>query len=199
MHGSSLLATAAVPTIEIVRDIREKHLDAATPCSEFTVRQLINHLLFWGPSLEGAARRESVRRPADNEREVDLTDGDWAVKLETNIDRLVTAWGAASAWEGSASMGAQEMPASFVGGMVVTELVVHGWDLGRATSQAPIWDDDILDFVLREVVNTAELGRQGGVYGPEVAVPAGSSTLDHLLGLTGRDPRWTPFRRSAQP
>jgi hypothetical protein len=35
-----------------------------------------------------------------------------------------------------------------------------------------------------------EQGRATGMYGPEVAVPAGAPTLDRILGLTGRDPAW---------
>lgn len=35
-----------------------------------------------------------------------------------------------------------------------------------------------------------EQGREMGLYGPEVAVPANASTLDRVLGLTGRDPAW---------
>jgi uncharacterized protein (TIGR03086 family) len=83
-----------------------------------------------------------------------------------------------------------EMPASLVGGMVVGEMVIHGWDLGRGTGHDPGWDDDLLIYLYEEVAKNAEYGRQIGVYGPEVPVPAGSSPLDRVLGLTGRDPAW---------
>jgi len=70
--------------------------------------------------------------------------------------------------------------------------LVHGWDLGRASGQRPEWDDDVLEFALDEVAKTADQGRAMGVYGAEVVVPDGASTLDRVLGLTGRDPRWKP-------
>jgi uncharacterized protein (TIGR03086 family) len=88
--------------------------------------------------------------------------------------------------------GPMELPASLVGGMVVGELVVHGWDLARATGKHPEWADDLLGYLHEEIAKSAEQGREMGVYGPEVAVPASSSTLDHVLGLTGRNPAWTP-------
>jgi uncharacterized protein (TIGR03086 family) len=77
-----------------------------------------------------------------------------------------------------------------IGGMVVCEMVAHGWDLARATGQKPRWDDDLLGYVHEEVTRTAGQGRQMGAYGPEVPVPAPSSTLDRTLGLIGRDPDW---------
>ncbi len=36
-----------------------------------------------------------------------------------------------------------------------------------------------------------EQGREMGLYGPQVAVPADAPALDHILGLTGRDPAWS--------
>ena len=58
-----------------------------------------------------------------------------------------------------------------MGGMVCTELVIHGWDLARAANQAPTWADSVLAFVHAELAATAAQGRQMGVYGPEVAMP----------------------------
>ncbi len=84
-----------------------------------------------------------------------------------------------------------ELPASLIGGMVVGELVVHGWDLARATGQHFDLDDDVAAYTHDETAKNAQQGRDIGVYGPEVAVPATAPTLHRLLGLTGRDPGWT--------
>ncbi|MQA88100.1 MAG: TIGR03086 family protein [Streptosporangiales bacterium] len=192
MSDAQFMARAAALMVEIVRNVKPDQLTARTPCTEYDVRELVNHLLFWGPSLEGAARKESVPPPAEAEAGVDLTEGDWAAALEAHIDRTVAAWSESDAWEGITHMGPMELPASLVGGMVVGELVVHGWDLARATGQHPAWDDDLLEYLYEEVAKSAEQGRQIGVYGPEVAVPPSSSPLDRVLGLTGRNPAWTP-------
>lgn len=145
MKRETVIERAAGPTIEVVRTITADQLDAATPCEGYSVRQLVNHLLFWAPSLAGAGSKEAVPPPT---------------------------------------------PAAMIGGMVCGELVVHGWDLARATDQKPGWDEEVLELLHRELLATAEHGRQLGVYGPEVAVPASASTLDRVLGLTGRDPAW---------
>jgi uncharacterized protein (TIGR03086 family) len=164
------------------------------------VRKLLNHLLFWGPSLVGAARKESVPPAAGSERDVDLTGGDWAGRLEAQLDGVAAAWSESGAWEGTTWMGGPaELPASMIGGMVLGELVVHGWDLARATGQHPRWDEGVLEFVHQEVLKIAEQGRGMGVYEDPVPVPDTASTLDRILGVTGRDPDWTPVTPSPSP
>lgn len=185
------MVRAAGPVVEIVRDIRPDQLAAPTPCADYDVRKLVHHLLFWGPSLEGAARKEIVPPPAPAEADLDLTDDDWASALDAHIDRTVAAWGDAGAWQGVTHMGGPtELPAALVGAMVMDEFVVHGWDLARATGQHAEWDDELLGYLYEETAKTAELGRQMGIFGPEVAVPESSAALDRLLALTGRDPGW---------
>jgi uncharacterized protein (TIGR03086 family) len=189
---SQYMALAAAPMTEIIRNIQEDHLGAPTPCAEYDVRRLVNHLLFWGPSLEGAARKELVPPPAAAESDLDLTGGDWAAAVNAHIDRTVNAWNDPGAWEGTTHMGGPtELPASMVGNMVLCEVVVHGWDLARATGQRPTWDDDLLGYLHGKIAEFAEQGRQMGVFGSEV-VPPTSSALDRTLALTGRDPAWTP-------
>jgi uncharacterized protein (TIGR03086 family) len=186
MAPGSLIDSTAATTIGVLRGVAD--LDAPTPCAEFDVRALVEHLLTWGPSLAGAGRRETVP-PLEDVRVGD----DWAARLEERVADIADAWGDDAAWEGTTHMGSPtEMPADVVGGMVLVELLVHGWYLGRASGQRPEWDDDVLEFALDEVAKTADQGRAMGVYGAEVVVPDGASTLDRLLGLTGRDPRWKP-------
>ncbi|GAA3778744.1 TIGR03086 family metal-binding protein [Plantactinospora mayteni] len=192
MPDAQLVARAGAPLIEIIRDIKPDQLDNPTPCAEYDVRKLVNHLLFWGPSLEGAGRKETVPPPAGSETELDLTGGDWAAELTARVERVAGTWAEPAAWAGTTHMGGPtELPAALVGGMIVTELVVHGWDLAKATGQHPSWPDDLLGYVHDEVVKSAEQGRQMGVYGPEVPVPATAPTLDRILGVVGRDPGWS--------
>lgn len=191
MTDVRLVAPAAATLIEIVTGIKPDQLDDPTPCAGYDVRRLVNHLLFWGPSLEGAARKETVPPPAATESELDLTGDDWSTALPALLDRIASAWGRPAAWQGATHMGGPtELPAALVGGMVVTELVVHGWDLARATGQDRSWDDDLLHHVHTAVGGFAEQGRQLGVFGPEVPVSHTAPILDRVLGLTGRDPNW---------
>jgi uncharacterized protein (TIGR03086 family) len=188
MSGDQLFKLAAEPAIDVVKAIEPGQLGAQTPCAEFDVRKLLNHLLFWGPSLEGAARKESVPPPAAAESDVDLP-ADWQPELIAHLEKLSASWSDPAAWEGNTHMGGPtEMPASLVGGMVIGEIVVHAWDLAVATGQNPEWDEDVLRFIHKEVEAGAQQGRDMGVYGPEVPVPADAPALHRILGLTGRFP-----------
>lgn len=192
-----LLAPTVDPTRNVIRHIRDEQLGARTPCVDYDVKALLNHLLYWGPSLVGAAYKKSVAPPAASEQDVDLASGDWAEGVEAHLDELVTAWSDPDAWEGVTQMGGpMKLPASMIGGMVLGEMVVHGWDLARATGQSPTWPDDVLEPVLAGIRTSAEQGRQMGVYGPEVPVSPDAPPLDRLLGLTGRNPAWSPQERT---
>jgi uncharacterized protein (TIGR03086 family) len=191
MQGHALMVQAATPTIAIVREIDADQLTAPTPCSEYDIHKLINHLLFWGPSLESAARKEPFPPPAPSDRDVDLVDDGWADTYERQARRIATAWSRPDAWEGLTKLGSpMDLPAPMIGGMVLGEFVVHGWDLARASGQEAKWDDDVLAFAYQEVEKTAEQGREMGVYGERVPVADTAPMLNRILGLTGRDPSW---------
>jgi uncharacterized protein (TIGR03086 family) len=83
------------------------------------------------------------------------------------------------------------MPAELIGGMVVGELVVHGWDLAKAVGVVPLWPDDVLAFLHGAAAGMAQQARDMGIFGPEVPVPADAPVLDRIVAITGRDPGWT--------
>jgi uncharacterized protein (TIGR03086 family) len=99
-----------------------------------------------------------VAPPAESDQ--DLTDSDWAKQLEAEIDHIVASWSDPAAWDGMTCVGnPTEMPAAMIGGMVLGELVVHGWDLAHATGQHPRWSDDVLQFTYDRLTATARAGR----------------------------------------
>ncbi|MBB4904541.1 TIGR03086 family metal-binding protein [Actinophytocola algeriensis] len=182
----SHMSTAADALADVVRAIEPGQLTNPTPCAEFDVRELVHHLLYWGPSLEAAGRKENAS-PSD----VDSTD--WRGDLLAQLTRTVQAWAPTSAWEGTTSMG----PAQVVGEMIVGELVVHAWDLARATGQRLDLPDDLLAYTYDGIAAGAGQGREMGLYGPEVPVRADAPLLDRVLGMTGRDPAWASAALSA--
>jgi uncharacterized protein (TIGR03086 family) len=187
MDGHLLIGIATPVTLKIVDGLDA--LDAPTPCAGWDVRALVNHLLHWGPALVAAAGKEACA-PGP---QIDRTGGDWRARLRAQLGTTAAAWGDPAAWEGSTRMGGpMEMPADLVGGMVLGELVLHGWDLARACGVDPQWDDTVALRVYEEIARSADLGRQMGVYATEVPVPPDAPPLTRALGLSGRNPSWTP-------
>ncbi|GAA3437080.1 TIGR03086 family metal-binding protein [Kutzneria kofuensis] len=186
-----LIERATAPLLDLIPEL-EPHLEARTPCTDYTVRQLINHLLFWAPSLTGGATKEAIAPPAAAESDLDLTTGDCLAALTASITTTVKAWSDPAAWEGTTYMGGpMELPAELVGAMVAGEFVVHGWDLARAAGRDLPVDPDIAEYLEAELAKTAEQARQMGIFGPEVAVAKSAPAMHRVLGLTGRDPGWT--------
>lgn len=183
------MPVAAGTFTEILAGIPDDALGAPTPCEGYDVAGLLGHLVHRGPQLVGAAAKREV--PAGEDAPADPAT--WRATLVPLVDELAVAWSRPEAWEGTTRIaGPMEMPAPTVGGIVVAEMVVHGWDLARATGQEPSWPDALLDATLQDMSAMAPMGRQMGAFGPEVTVPDDAPVLDRLLGVVGRDPAWTP-------
>jgi uncharacterized protein (TIGR03086 family) len=187
----SHLSNAADAMAAVARSITDDQLANKTPCTEYDVRALVNHLLFWGPSLAGAGRKEYIPQPAAAESDVALAAGDWRGRLLALLDDITSSWAPPRAWEGETRMGTPHaLPALVMGDMIVGELAVHGWDLTVATGQRLALPADLLAHLHDTMSAGVAQGREMGLYGPEVAVPADAPALDRILGLTGRDPAW---------
>src|SRR5437588_470108 len=75
------------------------------------------------------------------------------------------------------------------------DLVEHGWDVARATGHAYDCDTPSLEAVHAFVSQFSEPGQEAaraGLFGPVVEVPDDAPLLDRVIGLTGRDPAWSP-------
>jgi uncharacterized protein (TIGR03086 family) len=83
------------------------------------------------------------------------------------------------------------MPAAMVGLVALDELVVHGWDIAVATRQPHRPPEHEIEAAMA-LVTSFDAPRGGTLLGPIVPVPPDASSLDRLLGLTGRDPSWQP-------
>jgi uncharacterized protein (TIGR03086 family) len=185
-----LIGTAAAPHAALVRAAAHASLDVPTPCGSWDLHALLAHLLHWTPVLADAGRGAPVTPPDES---ADPVVGDWADLLNGARDRLAETWSNPVSWEGTVSLGGPEpLPAAMIGGMVLGEIVLHGWDLGRALDLEPDWPEDVLAAALGAVEGMAPQGREMGVFGPEVPVGDDASTLDRIVAVSGRDPSWSP-------
>ncbi|MEU2612229.1 TIGR03086 family metal-binding protein [Micromonospora sp. NPDC007271] len=184
---SELLAVVAPRTVTVVQGISDDQLDLPTPCPEYTVRGLLNHVYDVVVNFQALARRQEVDWSAKTDH---LTDG-WRDGFAAETVRLIEAWSDPAALEGvSPGMG---LPQETVGEMALIDLTVHGWDLARATGQPEAEvDPAVLAAGHGFMDRMGETGRRMGAFGEPVPTAVDATGLDRLLGRTGRDPAWLP-------
>lgn len=187
---SQLVLAAGDSFCSIVGAASTAPLTARTPCQEWDLGALVRHLLFYAPVLAASGLRSEITPGAETEQDIAL-DSDWPERLEAAMGDVARAWGDPHAWYGLTTMsGSEPMPAPMIGGMVLGELVVHGWDLAMAAGVRPEFSDEVLHGADAAVIQMAELGRGMGVFGPEIPVGDNASVLDRIVARTGRDPGW---------
>ncbi|MGW7365074.1 TIGR03086 family metal-binding protein [Streptomyces sp. NPDC054841] len=183
---SELLEATTARAVPVVRGVTAADLTAPTPCPEYDVRALINHLLLVIVNFRALA----AKKDSDFSTTPDRTAGDWQGLFEDETARLVTAWAEPGAEEGTA--GSLGLPARTVGHMVLGDLTVHLWDLARATGQDYDPDPEVVAELGPAVEEMAPMARQWGAFGEAVSVPADASPFARVLATTGRDPGWSP-------
>lgn len=183
------LADAAAQMHTVAANVRDDQMDAPTPCADWTVRDLVSH-------VRGLTRAfaHTARHAAEPDSPTgDHLSQDWRDQLADDLDILAAAWREPSAWEGEAEAGGVRMPSADLAAVVLDELVLHGWDLARATGQdfvVTATDIEICTGFAAAMSTPATLESRDGLYGPLVDTAPDSSPLDTLLGLAGRDPAW---------
>jgi uncharacterized protein (TIGR03086 family) len=181
---AQMLARAAEAAKVVAYGVRAEQLDDPTPCPEYDVRALLGHL------MDVAAMSRQAAMKAEDGPPPPFTGDDPAEEFGRRIDRAVHDWRRPEAFEGTTAMGAPDLPAEMAAQMTAVDLVVHGWDLARATGQELGCEPDVAAEVLAFMEKMGDMGREYGAFGPAVPVPPDAPTLDRALGLSGRDPSW---------
>ncbi|MFI8193054.1 TIGR03086 family metal-binding protein [Streptomyces sp. NPDC085946] len=181
-----LLGAAAERAVPVVRGIPDEALAAPTPCGDYDVRALVNHLFHVVVEFRALA----AKQPADFSRTPDRVGagGDWREEFAGAAARLVAAWSAPGAEEGTT--GGMGLPARTVGCMALLDLTVHAWDLARATGRTYLPDAGVLDTLDEAVAEMAPTARRMGFFADPVPVARDAGRFEQLLAATGRDPSW---------
>jgi uncharacterized protein (TIGR03086 family) len=176
----------------VVTAIDDEQLGLPTPCPGLSVADLLDHLAGLSLAFTQAATKQTP--PGGNEAAFDgaRLDPAWRTAIPAALDRLGAAWADPAAYAGMTMAGPVEMPAEVAVLVALDEVVVHGWDLARATGRPYAPDDAVVLPCLSFAEGFAvPEGAGDGPFGPPVAVPADAPVLDRLAGATGRDPGWS--------
>ncbi|WP_030612784.1 TIGR03086 family metal-binding protein [Streptomyces fulvoviolaceus] len=173
--------------------VTDEQLADATPCPDCPVHNMLGHLVHLSAAFRDAARKDlGVTTDTDPTAAVPDIGPGWREELPKVLDELAEAWRDPAAWTGMTRAGGIDLPGEIAGAVAIDELVIHGWDLARATGQPYDPDPAALQASHDFLLASADDPDRGGIFGPVVPVPEGASLLDRAVGLSGRDPGWTP-------
>jgi uncharacterized protein (TIGR03086 family) len=169
----------------VVDGVRTDQLDAPTPCVKWTVADLLGHLVGGGYIFAGALRGD----PPPSEAPAAPAPAQLQGALHGAVDDFNDAVGRLTDLEAPVPMPFGTMPAGAVLHLAACDLLIHAWDLARATGQPlapPVALLDETDTVIRGMI-APEL-RDGDFFADEVTPPAGAGPLERIVAFSGRQP-----------
>ena len=166
-----------------VGHIVPSQLTGSTPCAEFTVQDLLDHLMVGGEMFAARFRGEE---PTPNEHE-EVYGVVPAAAFRSTMEHLLEAVKSPGAMERTIEAPIGEVPGSVMAGFAAFDVSMHGLDLARATGQIfelPPAVVDAVDEFARNAL-TPEM-RDGDTFKAETTPPAGASPLEQLAAFSGR-------------
>ncbi|MDT0491494.1 TIGR03086 family metal-binding protein [Streptomyces griseus] len=224
MNANSASASPPAPALDLepaarrvaglLAAIDDDLLGGPTPCPDYAVRELLGHLAGLAAAFRDAARKDLGASTAlSPDASLPVLGDDWREVLPRRLEEVAAAWRSPAAWTGLTRAGGVELPGEVAGAVALNELVVHGWDLARATGQpyeageaelrscaallAPAGADtggtgDTSNASGTSGTGGADSADSAGLFGPAVPVPDDAPLLDRVIGLSGRRPDWRP-------
>jgi uncharacterized protein (TIGR03086 family) len=190
------LTPAARRLADLVSGVPDDTLDAPTPCPDYTLGDLVDHVGGAAVAFTGAAVKDTGNATAQGPSgDASRLGDDWRTRIPRDLIGLAEAWRDPAAWTGMTRAGGIELPGEVAGLVALDELVLHGWDIARATGQDYECDLPSLEAVHGFVAQFSGPGQEAareGLFGPVVDVPADAPLLDRVVGLAGRNPAWSP-------
>ncbi|HEY2193401.1 MAG TPA: TIGR03086 family metal-binding protein [Actinomycetospora sp.] len=184
------LHTVLTDLAGVVDRLDDAARDRPTPCTDFDVATLLEHVVGWLDTFSTGYADPEGRAPRTDLSGYRAPD-DAAAAIRASAARLDDAL-AAGAANRPLVLGEAAMPGEMALSMILWEYQVHGWDLAVATGQpwAPPTEGLEASLVFAPMMLTEDYQGEGKPFAPRVAVADDAPPLERLVALSGRDPRW---------
>lgn len=185
MNAISLIPTAANDFGDRVHQLKDDVWDHDTPCDEWTVRDLVNHLVYeqlWVPHL---LRGETVQQVGDR-YEGDMLSDDPVAAWDAAVEDALSSWVDIDP-DQVVHLSFGDFPASDYADQVLLDLVVHGWDLSRGADLDDEMDAAGVAHSLVFARANAPMLTGSGAFGTPQTAPT-PDPQSELLALLGRKP-----------
>jgi uncharacterized protein (TIGR03086 family) len=176
VHRQALAGTG-----EIVGGIKPEQLDASTPCEAYDVRGLLQHLIsgnYWvAPLVEGKTIEEVG----------DSLDRDFSIEdYDASAEEANAAFSSPGAMQKPVAVSYGPVPAEVYAGHRFLDVLVHGWDLAKATGQDATLDPELVAACFEVIAPQIDLLKASGMFGTEVEVADDADPQTKLLAKLGR-------------
>jgi uncharacterized protein (TIGR03086 family) len=167
--------------------VAEDQWSATTPCADWDVRELVNHVTseqLWAPHLVDG---ETIAQVGDR-YDGDVLGAEPAASVHAAADGSTAAFARADL-DALVHLSFGDIPCGEYLVQMLTDTEVHGWDLAVATGQDASLDPEVVAVLLPAIQGMEELIRASGMFGDAVAVPADADDATRVLALLGRSSR----------
>ncbi|MGW7049622.1 TIGR03086 family metal-binding protein [Streptomyces avermitilis] len=190
VEGTELLVQAHAYLRRTVAAVPERAWGAPTPCSEWTVRQVLNHARLdqqaYGAAVTGDGWPES-----DSFQPADALSGDARAELDAVLRRVADVYAALPADAGQVPTPLGPLSLPLAAAAAAMDAGVHAWDIAVATGLDMPLDEELAEGIWAAAERLADHLRDAyGVFAPVREVPEGHSRAEALLAFLGRDPHW---------
>jgi uncharacterized protein (TIGR03086 family) len=166
------------PVLEdVIGHIRPDQLDNTTPCANFTVRGVLEHMIGGATMFAAAFRGESAVEP-------DSTDP--LTAIGPALENLMTAMHQPGALDRTIDAPFGQVPGEAFARFVVLDGLVHSWDIATATGQTFNPPDALVAEVDAFAHQTLDPLRDGDTFVAAVEPPATATPIEQLAAYTGR-------------
>ena len=156
----------------------------ATPCTEWNVSDLVNHIVYedrWVPPLLAGKTIQDVGDRFEGDLLGDDAKGAWAEAANEALNSVAEVDD-----ERIVHLSFGDFPARFYISQLLSDHVIHAWDLARAIGGDDRLDPDLVDFVYDFIAPQVEQWRGAGVFGAAQDVPPDANRQTELLAMVGR-------------
>ena len=186
------LGAAARRMAGLLDAVPEARLGAPTPCAEYALGDLVDHVGGLSMAFTMAAAKETAQAPGNPSGDGSRLEDGWRGRIAGDLERLAEAWRDPQAWTGMTRAGGLDLPGEIAGKVALNELVVHGWDVARSAGLP--YEPDAAELETCRSFLAASAGQApqdgSGPFGVPVEVPRDAPLLHQVIALAGRNPSW---------
>jgi uncharacterized protein (TIGR03086 family) len=180
-----LFQRAADRFSENVRKVGDDQWHLPTPCTDWDVRTLVNHVTveqLWVPPLLGGSTVAEIGDRLDGDQLGGNPKATWTDAVKASSAAFATP----GALERTALLSSGERPVSEYCWEMTTDALIHGWDLARGIGADETMDPELIDVIYERTLPYVDMLAETGMFAPPVPVGPDADPQTKILAIFGR-------------